>query len=67
MAFNLLSQKFPKRQFDATNKKDLQVYKHFLDTRSWGSNGCPFELEWPWLSIPNMINHKIAKSAVALV
>ena len=65
--YSTLNKRFPKRQFDATNKKDLQIYKQFLDTHSWGADGCPFELEWPWLSIPDMINHKIAESAVALV
>ena len=63
--FNQLSARFPKRVFDPNSKEDLKAYKHFLDNHSWGSNGCPFELEWPWLSIPDMISHKIATVAVA--
>ena len=47
-----LRQQFPKRYFDVANKTDLTMYKQFITTRSWGEKGCPFELEWPWLSIP---------------
>jgi len=65
--FNQLNARFPKRVFDVNNKEDLLAYKSFLDNHSWGSNGCPFELEWPWLSIPDMISHKIARAAVAKV
>ena len=43
--FNKLNARFPKRVFDAANKDDLVAYKEYLATRSWGHNGCPFELE----------------------
>lgn len=59
-----LRQRFPKRVFDVTNKQDLTMYKHYIKEHSWGKNGCPFELEWPWLSIPDMIAHKISEHAV---
>jgi hypothetical protein len=62
-----IKQQFPKRQFDVASKDDLRVYKHFLETGNWGKIPCPFELEWPWLSIPDMISHKIAADAVAKV
>ena len=65
--FSKLNARFPKRQFDVSNKEDLRAYKHFLATRSWGEKGCPFELEWPWLSIPDMINHMIAEDVVKKV
>ena len=58
---------FTKRKFDVNSKDDLRVYKHFLETKGWGKTPCPFELEWPWLSIPDMISHKIAEAAVAKV
>ena len=57
---------FPKRKFDVNSKDDLRLYKQFLETKGWGTP-CPFELEWPWLSIPDMISHKIAEAAVAKV
>ena len=65
--FSRLNHRFPKRVFDATSKEDLVAYKEYLTTRSWGHNGCPFELEWPWLSVPDMIAHKVAESVVAKV
>jgi len=64
---NGLRNKFPKRVFNVKNKQDLKVYKHFITSHSWGEYGCPFELEWPWLSIPDMIAHKIAEHAVESV
>jgi hypothetical protein len=57
-------QRFPKRVFNVKSKEDLTVYKYYITERSWGNNGCPFELEWPWLSIPDMIAHKISEHAV---
>ena len=63
--FNKLNARFPKRVFDVNSKEDLKSYKNFLATRSWGKEGCPFELEWPWLTVPDMINHKIAENAVS--
>lgn len=65
--FSKLNSLYPKRVFDATRKEDLQAYKQYLETRSWGNKGCPFELEWPWLSVPDMIAHKIAEATVAKV
>ena len=62
-----IRQKFSKHPFDPENREDLKIYKHFLETGSWGKTPCPFELEWPWLSIPDMISHKIAVAAVAKV
>lgn len=60
-----LRQRFPKRVFDVTDKKDLAIYKYYIQKHSWGDNGCPFELEWPWLSIPDMISHKISAHVVS--
>lgn len=62
-----IKQNFPKREFNANNKDDLRVYKRFLETGSWGPETCPFELEWPWLNIPDMLSRKIAEAAVAKV
>jgi hypothetical protein len=54
--------RFPdKRIFDPKNPEDLKAYRNFLKKNNWGKNGCPFELEWPWLSIPYMISHKITE------
>jgi hypothetical protein len=55
-----LRQQNIKRVFDVTDKNDLKIYKNYLRTRSWGRDGCPFVAEWPWLSVPDMIAHKIS-------
>jgi hypothetical protein len=57
-------QAFAKRKFDPTKKADLAVYKTFITTGSWGETPCPFEAEWPYLTIPGMLAHKISEYAV---
>ena len=48
-----------KRHFDINNKKDIELYRNFMITRSWGKEGCPFTLEFPHLTIPDMIKNKL--------
>ena len=48
-----------KRKFDINDKKDVDLYRRFLATYSWGHSGCPFELEFPYLTIPDMIKDKL--------
>ena len=48
-----------KRKFDVNNKKDVAAYKNFLVQKQWGTGGCPFSLEYPYLSVPDMIKDKI--------
>jgi len=47
----------PKRYFDVNSKKDIALYKTFLQTGAW--NSCPFILEYPFLSVPDMIKDKL--------
>lgn len=49
----------PKRHFDVTSRHDLRLAKQFFETWSWGGNGCPFVLEQPHLSVPEMMKEKI--------
>jgi len=49
---------WPKRKFDSSNMEDLKEYDFFLKQNKWRVN-CPFELEWPFLSIPEMIQNKL--------
>lgn len=50
---------FNKSKFNVNSKDDLSKFKEFLETMSW--NGpCPFELEFPYLTIPDMIKDKIS-------
>jgi hypothetical protein len=48
-----------KRLFDVNSKTDVTLFKNFLVKQSWGSDGCPFILEQPYLGIPEMIKDKI--------
>ena len=47
-----------KRYFDATNKQDLKDYSYVLKNNHWQQN-CPFVLEWPYLTITDMIKDKL--------
>jgi hypothetical protein len=49
----------PKTLFDPCSKKHITIYKNFLRTHSWGVNGCPFVLQFPYLTIPDMIKDKM--------
>ena len=48
----------PKRYFDVNSRKDIQSYKFFLKENAWGTT-CPFVLEYPYLSVPDMIKDKL--------
>jgi hypothetical protein len=56
--FRVSSQVWVKREFNPTNKTDLQEYRYFLDNSTW-KNGCPCIVEWPFLNVVDMIKHKI--------
>lgn len=49
-----------KRLFDPSNKEDRREFALFLETKRWDSIVCPFELEWPYLTVPDMIKDKLA-------
>lgn len=49
-----------KRKFDINSKTDVEIFKHFLVNHDWRITGsCPFELEFPYLSVPDMIKDKL--------
>lgn len=50
-----------KRHFDVGNKKDVALFTNFMKTGAWGSDGCPFTLEYPYLTIPDMIKDKLIR------
>ena len=49
----------PKRHFDVSSRIDLKIAKNFFQTWSWGGHGCPFVLEQPHTSVPEMMREKI--------
>ena len=50
-----------RRQFNPSNKQDVECFRQFLVKSGWGSGGCPFELERPWLTVPDMIKDKLVR------
>jgi len=50
-----------KVQFDVNNEEHIDRFKQFFVNKSWGSKGCPFDLEYPWLNIPDMIKDKLIR------
>jgi hypothetical protein len=49
----------PKRYFNVSNTKDVTLFKKFMQTGAWGVEGCPFTLEYPYLTVPDMIKDKL--------
>ena len=57
---NVLAQVQRQRiKFSADDRKHVGQYRNFLVNNKWDVPGCPFELEWPYLTIPDMIKDKI--------
>jgi hypothetical protein len=57
---NVLAQVQRQRvRFSPDDKKHVEQYRNFLVNRKWDTLGCPYELEWPYLGIPDMIKDKI--------
>jgi hypothetical protein len=50
-----------KRYFDLNNKNDVELYRQFLINNAWGGIGCPFILEFPYLTTPDMIKDKLVR------
>jgi len=48
-----------KRFFNPKSRKDMQVAKIFFKTHTWEPGGCPFFLEFPYSTVPDMIKDKI--------
>lgn len=50
-----------KRLFSVHNAEDMKIFRSFLVANTWGPSGCPFNVEDPYVSIPDMIKDKIAR------
>ena len=51
-----------KRKFDINSKKDIEIYRYFLINSDWKITGtCPFDLEFPYLTVPDMIKDKLIR------
>lgn len=49
-----------KIQFDENNDAHIEEFKYFLRHSKW-NNLCPFKLEAPFYSVPDMIQHKLIR------
>ncbi len=52
-----------KRYFDSNSKEDILEYKYFLDKGRWKVR-CPFILEWPYLTITDMIRTQLIETHI---
>ena len=46
--------------FDPRNKYHINLFRYFLNEKRWGAP-CPFLLEEPYVTIPDMIKDKYIK------
>jgi hypothetical protein len=58
--FKLSHHVWQRRFFDPNNKEDVKEYAHFLKHSQWKTN-CPFILEWPYLTITDMVKDKLVE------
>ncbi len=65
MILNKLNQSILMRRevFDASNSKHIEEVRYFMSNNRW-RDICPFFLEWPYLTIPDMIKDKIVRNVV---
>ena len=57
-SFRISDLQWARREFDPAAPEDLAEYRHFIEHDQW-RDGCPFYLEWPFLTVPSMIEHRI--------
>jgi len=55
----------PKFLFDPKDKQHIGLLKSFIKASKWGTP-CPFLLEEPYLTIPDMLKDKYIKSQLGL-
>ena len=55
-----------RRPFNVNSQEDCGTFAKFLKTGCWGKDGCPFTIEDPWLSIPDMIKDKLARKHLGI-
>ena len=65
MILNKLNQEIllQRQVFNPTNPKHMDEVRFFMHHNRWDGI-CPFFLEWPYLTIPDMIKDKIVRSMV---
>lgn len=64
--FRVSSHVWEKREFNPTDRRDLQAYQYFVINGRW-EDGCPFIVEWPFLNVLDMIKNKIINRHLAKI
>ena len=54
-----------KRFFNENTKKDIEEVKYFFTNHAW-KKGCPFILEYPYMTIPDMLKDKLTHKALGI-
>ena len=56
-----------KRYFNEKDKKDIKSAKTFFETHSWRhESGCPFILEYPYITVPDMMKDKLIHKVLGI-
>ena len=55
----------PKYLFNPKDESHMKLFKFFLSEHKWG-RPCPFLLEEPYLTIPDMLKDKFIKNKLEL-
>lgn len=64
--FKLSHHVWQRHFFDPNNKDDLREVAHFMKHSKWKEN-CPFILEWPYLTITDMIKDKLVENYLEML
>jgi hypothetical protein len=57
---------FQRRFFNPANKHDIKEFRYFMGNGKWPNHQCPFYLEWPYLTIPDMIKDIFTKYTLGI-
>jgi len=55
-----------RRYFNEKSKEDIEAARGFFRDHKWGNHGCPFLLEYPYITIPDMIKDKLIHKSLGL-
>jgi hypothetical protein len=60
MSYKLSEVSYIKENFDPNNLDHVNHYKYFLEHNRW-SVSCPFRVEWPFVTVPELIKDRLIK------
>mgnify|MGYP003703989977 CR=1 FL=1 len=56
-----------REQFNPKNKNHMAMTRDFFRDYRWGDHGCPFILEWPYLTVTEMIRSKLIDTHIGSI